>query len=211
MSEASERARALLAAATQWRWTASDEEHLAVVDGDGTLVGHNVGEWRLRRADARLIAEACSPDGGLLATLAGEVEALEAARDMTRFIVRETYNDTEAGRHVAALTAANTRLRAALEAARREHDAICAIARHVNVNDACLSRCGADEHNARIDAALTVENARLRAALEAIRAMPCVEDERDGFHFCAGPERCAGAIAGAALDPLRGDAAKEAR
>ena len=96
-------------------------------------------------------AEDKSELGSLLATLAEEVNALEAERAAPGYKtlhVTETYNDNEAGRHVAALVAENARLRAALEAAKVECMERC----HAGRDGA--EGCGADEHNNRIDDAL---------------------------------------------------------
>lgn len=91
MSRASDRARALLGAATQGKWLvgyASRSIMAWTSKGPTTGLQHEVAhlapitsgpDWRYHEADCRLIAEACSPEDGLLDALAGEVERLEAA------------------------------------------------------------------------------------------------------------------------------------
>ena len=143
MSAASERARALLAAVKARGF------------GTGSLDGYD--GWKL-------LADACSIEGGLLAALAGEVEAHEAGiasvlDEKARQIV--WYEDGVA------------RLRKALEEARPHHTRPCSYLEWINVYGDCwepgdfpdeatcdrLRRCtcGADANNARIDAALKGE------------------------------------------------------
>lgn len=103
MSAASERARALLGAATQGRWEIEDPDGAGIPRPVRLMLGPRISACLpLRNEDgetpalipnddervedsmmenAALIAEACSPEGGLLATLAGEVEALEGSAE----------------------------------------------------------------------------------------------------------------------------------
>lgn len=145
MSAASERARALLAAVK--------------ARGFGTGSLHGYDGWKL-------LADACSPEGGILATLAGEVERLTDATAAGAFCPIH-----RAGDHVvmttedaSALIDENARLRAALEAMRRRHGQaedpadpgeVCPKVDGRARRSACT--CGADAHNARIDAALKGE------------------------------------------------------
>lgn len=171
MSAASERARALLAKASGgWRRIASvdpllfdDGEPVDLFGDRPTRLGTVMEPTD---ADLVLIAAACSPEGGILATLAGEVEAFEALPQQAWVdkmaaevedapIVREArerFADAAARieeKH-AALTAENARLRKALEGARRRHTWDCP----AYYEEAGLCGCGATAHNARIDAAL---------------------------------------------------------
>ena len=127
MSAASERARALLAAVKARGF------------GTGSLDGYD--GWKL-------LADACSIEGGLLAALAGEVEALEAREPRAEFAAA-----LESLQKYTASKLENARLRKALEAARREHFTGCLALYGME----CANACGAGEHNARLDAALKGE------------------------------------------------------
>ena len=121
MSAASERARALLAAVKARGF------------GTGSLDGYD--GWKL-------LADACSIEGGLLAALAGEVEAPEAREPRAEFAAA-----LESLQKYTASKLENIRLREALEALRR-----CASGRGWACD--CTNDGG---HNARIDAALKGE------------------------------------------------------
>ena len=157
MSAASERARALLAKASGgWRRIASvdpllfdDGEPVDLFGDRPTRLGTVMEPTD---ADLVLIAAACSPEGGILATLAGEVERLTDATAAGAFCPIH-----RAGDHVvmttedaSALIDENARLRKALQVARRRHTWDCPA--YYEEPGPC--GCGATAHNARIDAAL---------------------------------------------------------
>jgi len=186
VSDASAEAMRLLADVKRQPWTAEQgpqDDEWRVLKG-GPRSRHDVGDSTDEGTiytpnDAALIAAACSPEGGLLATLAAEVEKWErdAVGDVLGTVRMSevhvwTQEDIVALKarqghlgwlgEVRTILAENARLRKAMESMRRPHDEFGEegedVAYRCPALDGGACTCGADEHNDRIDAALRGED-----------------------------------------------------